>query len=289
LRKHAVKGVIYALDNIQMEYPVCYIEQITYENEAYEYIFRPYYDIIKLCEPSFFQGIPGLNLNLKKEVYIRENRTPTFIYERTPQENREDLWQLLEEVQMDYLDKLEWLIRTDKVYTGDRLIVKRYMEPTTKKTFEQLFYGDKIIVDSIDAFGKTYFEKLKNLLTIIISGACLESKEIAIHSNNREDLFKLVKYFYNIEYFRRREKQRLGIEQAKINNKYRGRKKIKVSTPKLKEVREQMLRKEITSKEAVEILGLNSVSTLYRRLKELKEKEKSGGSRGDEKSNKTSP
>ena len=39
---------------------------------SFKYIFRPYYDIIELCNTSFFQGIPGLNLELKKEEYNEE-------------------------------------------------------------------------------------------------------------------------------------------------------------------------------------------------------------------------
>lgn len=79
-----VKGTIYAVDQMNVTYDVCYIEQTTYEDETFRYLFKPYYDTIKLCNPTFFQGIPGLNLDLKKEIYVRENKTPTFIYERTP-------------------------------------------------------------------------------------------------------------------------------------------------------------------------------------------------------------
>ncbi|MCK5732313.1 MAG: recombinase family protein, partial [Tenericutes bacterium] len=103
MKEHIVKGIIYTRDSLNLEYAVCYIEQISYENDHYKYIFRPFYSIIDLCNASFFQGIPGLKLELRKYEYIRQNKTPTFIYERTPQENREDLWHLLDEVEMNYL------------------------------------------------------------------------------------------------------------------------------------------------------------------------------------------
>jgi hypothetical protein len=270
VKEHVVKGTIYAVDQINVEYTVCTIEQTTYEDETFRYVFRPCYDIIRLCDPSFFQGIPGLNLDLKKETYIRENKTPTFIYERTPQENREDLWDLLEEVNMDYLDKLEWLIRTDTVYTGDRLMVKRYSAPAVKINLDNIVYGDVIRIRTIDDFCKTTFEKLKTLVTILAAGASLEADDMTIHPGNWEDIYKIVHTLYKTEYQKRKEKQQKGIQQARKNNAYKGRKKIPVSKPKLEEVIARMNRKEITAREAAAILELGSLSTLYRRIKEFK-------------------
>ena len=66
-----------------------------------------------------------MDLDLKKELYIRENITPVFISERAPGKNREDLWELLKQCDMQYLNQLEWLIRTDTRYSGDKLFVQR--------------------------------------------------------------------------------------------------------------------------------------------------------------------
>jgi len=271
MKKHTVKGIIYAVDEINIEYAVCTIEQVTYEDQTYKYIFKPLYDIIDLCDTSFFQGIPGLNLELKKNEYIRENKTPTFIYERTPQENREDLWDLLEEVRMEYLDKLEWLIRTDRVYTGDNLIVKRFKKPSIKYDLDKIVYGDEIHLETINNHFKTTYEKLKILTEIAAKGASIETEEFCVDLNNREDVFNVTYSIYKSEYLSRKRKQRKGIEEAKKKNLYKGRKKIKVSKPKLEEVIAKMDRNEITVKEALNILNLNSKSTLYRRIREFKE------------------
>ncbi|RQD68605.1 MAG: hypothetical protein D5S00_08680 [Tindallia sp. MSAO_Bac2] len=273
MKRHVVQGMIYAVDHMNLEYAVCSIEQITYEDESFVYTFKPHYNIIKLCDPSFFQGIPGLNLDLQKEMYTRENKTPTFIYERTPQENREDLWDLLDEVGMEYLDKLEWLIRTDKVYTGDRLIVKRHKAPAAKNNLDEIVFGDVIRIRTIDDFCKTYFEKLKVLLTIITTGANLEADDMTINAENREAIFRIVHHLFKSEYLKRKDKQKKGIEEARKNKVYKGRKKIKVSKPKLEEVMGKMNKGEITAKEAAALLGLGSVSTLYRRIKEFREGE----------------
>ena len=271
MKEHIVKGIIYAVDEINIEYAVCVIEQVTYEDETYKYIFKPIYDVIDLCDTSFFQGIPGLNLELKKNEYIRENKTPTFIYERTPQENRQDLWDLLEEVGMEYLDKLEWLIRTDRAYTGDNLIVKRFKKPSIKYDLDKIVYGDEIHLETINNHFKTTYEKLKILTEIAAKGASIETEEFCVDLNNREDVFNVTYSIYKSEYLSRKRKQRKGIEEAKKKNLYKGRKKIKVSKPKLEEVIAKMDRNEITVKEALNILNLNSKSTLYRRIREFKE------------------
>jgi len=273
MKEHIVKGIIYAVDQINIEYAVCYIEQVSYEDETFKYIFRPYYDIIKLCDSSFFQGIPGLNLELKKEEYIRENKTPTFIYERTPQENREDLWDLLEEVNMEYLDKLEWLIRTDRVYTGDNLIVKRFTESSVKNNLDRIVYNDEIHIETINNHCKTTYYKLKRLIEIAAAGASIETDDFIIDSNNRNEVFEIIYSIYKSEYLSKKTKQKKGIEEAKKKNIYKGRKKIKVSKPKLEEVISKMDRNEITVEEALNILDLNSKSTLYRRIREFKKEQ----------------
>ena len=63
--------------------------------KVFTYVFTPYYEVIDLLSPPVFQGIPGLNLDRRKPVYVRDNRVPVFIGERAPNINREDLWHVL--------------------------------------------------------------------------------------------------------------------------------------------------------------------------------------------------
>ena len=119
-------GLICVKDKLNLEYFLAKIEYQVNEDETFEYRFSPYYNVIELLDSSIFQGIPGLDLDLKKEVYIRKNKTPVFISERAPSENRENLIEMLESVDMDYLNQLEWLIRTNLKYSGDNMYVKRY-------------------------------------------------------------------------------------------------------------------------------------------------------------------
>jgi len=270
MKIHSVKGTIYLIDEYRIKYTICDIEQIFYQDESYKYIFRPVYKIIDLLDSSFFQGIPGINLDLRKDEYIRENILPTFIYERTPQENRQDLWELLDEVNMKYLDKLEWLIRSDRTYSGDSLGVDRYIEPSIKSEIDNVVCGDKIIIHSFDMITKSNFDLLKKLLKVITSGAYLKTDNFVINDVNRGNLLAVIKNMYIYEFMKRKNSQKAGIKRAKAENKFRGRKKINVPLPRLEEVIERMDKKELTADEAIKVLRLNSKSTLYRRIKEFR-------------------
>ena len=90
MKSSVSKGIICLKDELNIEFRVCVIEYILNEDETFEYRFYPNYDVISLLSDNLFQGIPGLNLDLKKEVYIRKNILPVFISERVPSKNRED-------------------------------------------------------------------------------------------------------------------------------------------------------------------------------------------------------
>lgn len=133
-------GDICLNDEYDFTYKIADIRYTEREDESFVYEIKPNYIVISLLDTKDFQGIPGLDLDLRKESYIRENVIPVFISERTPGENREDLWTLLRACDMQYLNQLEWLIRTDTRYSGDKLFVQR---PEDKR----------IEVDSINKLG----------------------------------------------------------------------------------------------------------------------------------------
>ena len=58
-----------------------------------------------------------------------------------------------------------------------------------------------------------------------------------------------------------------GIELAKRNGKYVGRKPIKVDEELLKQIAIAFLNNHISEKEAMTKLGINSRSTFYRKIK----------------------
>ena len=99
-------------------------------------------------------------MDLRLKDYYRVNYIPTFISERTPSESREDLWELLDSVGLDYYDRFEWLLRTNMRAANDNLIVeRRRMEETVKQytsgIISSLQYGDKVIVESFETIANT--------------------------------------------------------------------------------------------------------------------------------------
>ncbi len=270
MKKHSLKATVFAEDKLKVAYSVCELEQVYYEDETYEYIFTPDYAVIALLEAETFQGIPGINLGLKKKQYVRKNKIPTFIYERVPQANREDLWELLDEVGLEYLDHLEWLIRTDKIYAGDNLRVFAFQSPKTSCEIDNVNHGDVFTLKQLANISADNFKILKFILEVITKGAFLKTENFEVDDNNRKSLYTFVYLLYENEIKRRKRKQRNGISNSKEDKKYLGRKRIEVSLPLLDELINKLDRKEITVSEAMNILGLNSRSTFNRRVKELR-------------------
>ncbi|MCQ2079762.1 MAG: hypothetical protein MJZ38_06900, partial [archaeon] len=127
MRSHTTSGLIVLRDSLGIEYRVCRLDYTMWEDGSYEYVFIPEYDMLELL-PKEFQGVPGIDLDLHRERYVRRDMEPVYVTERSPSGNRQDLWDLLEEAGMDHLNRLEWMIRTGKGYHGDRFFTVRYSE-----------------------------------------------------------------------------------------------------------------------------------------------------------------
>ena len=118
-------GIIKAVMKSGEKISVAQIDYQEFDEENFQYVISPYWEIIDELPASVFQGIPGIDMDLRLEHYYRVNYIPTFIAERTPSKNREDLWELLEAVGLDYYDRFEWLLRTTMRSANDNLIVER--------------------------------------------------------------------------------------------------------------------------------------------------------------------
>ena len=136
---YITSGLICMKDDYKFAYKIAKIEYEEWEDGEYKYRFYPFYNVIDMLPPHLFQGIPGLDLSLRRASYERKNTIPVFISERTPGENREDVWQLLEENGMQVLNRLEWLIRTNKRYSGDSFFVKRFEKDTVNYTPRSMY------------------------------------------------------------------------------------------------------------------------------------------------------
>ncbi len=259
MEKLTTTGIICFRDSCNILYKISKIEYEEYENGEYEYIFTPFYNVIDFLPSSLFQGIPGLDLSLRKEHYHRKNMVPVFISERTPGENREDLRKLLEDVGMESLDRLEWLIRTKTQYSGDNLFVIPF------ETNETVVYEKHSMYDLV----KRADNINKALLSVICAGDYLHADDITIDDSTRASYYRLLLPIYTREYEARKRAQRKGIEKAKEDNVYKGRKKIKMDSLLLINTMEDYVNKKITLEEALTKLKI-SRATFFRRLKDRK-------------------
>lgn len=277
--EHVNAGVIKVIGKYGEKYSVGKIEYQLFPGGDYQYIIEPYWDVIDGLDPGIFFGIPGIEMELRRDKYYRVNRHPVFVTERSPSENREDLQELMESVQMEQYDRFEWLIRTDLISANDNLVVERFREGVLEREFdagkefvEQLQYGDRVMVRNQDVISGNPAVYTEKLLGILGAGAIVvfEQEGIVLDADKRSSVLSILRHqhylFKEMQYTRHKE----GVEAAKRKGAYRGRRPIKIDDLKLRKVSEQFHSKKITEAQAMERLGLVSRSTFYRKLKSLK-------------------
>lgn len=260
MNKLVTQGVICLKDDYNFVYKIADIDYVEYDNGEYSYYFYPFYNVIDLLNPYLFQGIPGLDLSKRLKCYERHNMTPVFISERTPSENREDLWEHLDKYYMKSLNRLEWLIKTDTKYSGDRLFVQE------RRNIDN---NPVINIDSMFNLVKRFDSINGALLDIICYGDYLNCKEIVINDNNRKDYYNLLMPIYIKEYTLRRNQIMRGINEAKENDTYKGRKRIMLDPLLFRKVGQEYLNGNITLEEALNKLKI-SRATFFRRLEDLR-------------------
>ncbi len=254
MKTHVSKGSICIAGEFNLIYKVADIYYYLNSDDTFEYVFIPNYSVIDLTNSKYFQGIPGLNLDLRKEKYIRTNRVPVFISERVPSKSRVDYLELLKEVNMDYMDPIEFLIRCKKQYSGDKLFVVPYED---KKTF---------ILESDTR--ETNASLIKKMLQNICLGNTVIIDKQKIDDGNRKMFHDVFLTLYLRSYELSKEKQKEGILKAKEEGRYKGRKPIAVDRLKFLEVLWLIEKREMTSREAAEKLKI-SIDKFYRYKKKL--------------------
>lgn len=270
-------GIIKAIDDQGAYYSVGEIAYQRFDDQNYQYVFSPYWNEIELLPLDIFDGIPGLNLDLKRDHYYRVNMTPAFIEMRTPSPSREDLWELLETVGLDYYDRFEWMLRAQKRCGDDNLIVVRKRESQiydcgfNKIDLNDLQPDDEICLASLADIPVRNTEIAYTLFRILTSGMTvkIQNDGRVIDANDREAMIYLLKNLLSFSKQYKVNRQRMGIQQAKEEKKYRGRKKKNVDPILLEHVVKDYRQKKISESTAMQMLGIESRSTFYRRIREL--------------------
>ena len=269
-------GIIKAVMRSGEKISVAQIDYQEFDEENFQYVISPYWEIVDGLPASVFQGIPGIDMELRLERYYRVNYIPTFIAERTPSENREDLWDILESVGLDYYDRFEWLLRTTMRSANDNLIVERrrisqVTEQFTSGVLSTLQYGDKVIVDSMEAISDTTAGFSDAIFIAITSGVDIinQSGQILVDAMTRAAMISVVVTQRIITRREHASSRRDGIEQAKKNGKYTVRKPIEVDEKILRQAVMEIDKGIITVEEAMRRTKIGSKSTFYRKVKAL--------------------
>lgn len=252
MKEATTRGVICLEDpETGVEYHLARIEYREREDETFSYVIEPNYSVISLLSPPLFQGIPGLNLDLKRKRYVRENRTPVFISERTPAENREDVRKLLDDADMDYLNPLEWLIRTATRYGGDSLFVRRPSEES----------GD-VVVDMPSMEGGMR-EAAELLLRVIATGQNVRGDGFVVDDANRGAVHALLRALCL-----KGKKRKSAPCPSSEEKRGRGRRRKPVDEIRYEYAVVQFEKGLMTAEEAARKAGV-SRATFFRRLKEV--------------------
>ena len=109
---------------------------------------------------------------------------------------------------------------------------------------------------------------MKEILVNICKGNRVKIGEQIIDDSNRKIVHDILLSIYSRSYSLQKELQRKGIEKAKKNGKYRGRKPQEIEEVKFLDLLDKVNEGKIRPKEACEKLGI-SIDKYYRLKKKL--------------------
>ena len=273
-------GIIKVYDRYNRNYSIGEIIFERYDDQNFQYIIKPYWKFIDYVPKGLFHGIPGIDMDLRKDAYYRVNMTPTFISMRTPSESRENVRELMRQVGLDYYDRFEWLLRSEMKCGDDNLIVVR--KPSDNQRIQNLenvknrylHPEDVIEIDNLSNMQSSNAKLVEDLFSLLHSGVQIYIRNECryIDDNERKTMLYLLRNMLECIDRNNKNRREEGIKIAKQNGKYSGRKPIEVDEQLLKQVSIAFLNNRMTEKEAMSKLGILSRSTFYRRIKTYRQK-----------------
>jgi len=153
----------------------------------------------------------------------------------------------------------------DELYI-DRASGKNAQRPELQKMMEYVRRGDTVIVESISRFARNTKDLLELVERLSTKGVEFVSQKEAIDTTTPTGKFMLTIFGAVAELEREYilQRQREGIDIAKANGIYKGRKPIE--PPEFSQVVARWRRGEITATAAMKQLGM-SRATFYRKIK----------------------
>ena len=271
-------GLIKVVDRFNRRFSVGEIILERFDEQNFQYIIKPYWKAIDMLPQGLFQGIPGINMDIRSACYYRVNITPTFITMRTPSENRVDIRELMAMAGLDYYDRFEWLLRTEMRCGDDNLIVIRKPINSERiygnnRSRNRLLNPDDVVeINSLSDFQSNNSKLVEDLYLFLQSGVqiFLREEDRFISDSERRTMLYLLRNMLEIVDRNNKLVREDGIRIAKGNGKYTGRKPIEINEKLLRQVATAFDNKSISEHEAMQRLGINSRSTFYRKLKLVK-------------------
>ena len=158
----------------------------------------------------------------------------------------------------------------EKIYI-DKLSGKNTNRPQLQEMITYVREGDVVIVESISRFARNTKDLLELVEILDSKNVKFISKKENIDTSTPTGKFMLTVFgaVAQLERDYLKQRQREGIEIAKRNGVYKGRRKIEVSD-KFSKTYKEWKSGHITARRAMEILNLKA-NTFYRRVKEYEE------------------
>lgn len=270
-------GIIKVYDRNNNRYSVGEIVFERYDDQNYQYIIKPYWNLIKSIPNGIFQGIPGIDMDLRYDTYYRVNMTPAIISMRTPSESRENVRQLMASVGLDYYDRFEWLLRSESKCGDDNLMIVRKYERTNRTISISeindinLSPEDTLKIRSLNELSTGSLRIVQHVYQILQSGVrvYITSENRFLEENERDIMLYLLSNMLEGINNANMSNRKKGRELAKKSGRYAGRKPIEVNEKLLRSVSKDFREHVISEQEALQKLSI-SRSTFYRKLKALK-------------------
>lgn len=155
----------------------------------------------------------------------------------------------------------------EKIYIEKASGKSRDGRPELESMMEFVREGDTVIVESISRFARSTRDLLTLVEQLTEKGVAFVSQKEAIDTETPQGKFMLTVFGAMAELEREQtlQRQREGIEAAKAEGKYMGRKPIDVDREKLVDVHTRWYKGELTTAHAIKTLGV-SRNTFYRRM-----------------------
>lgn len=155
----------------------------------------------------------------------------------------------------------------EKIFMDKASGRSRDARPGLEKMLDFIREGDVVVVESISRFARSTKDLLNLMSELKEKDVQFVSQKEKIDTSSPQGQFVLTVFgaLAQLEADTNAQRQREGIEIAKAEGKYKGRKPIKIEAELFNEIHKKWYNDEITTQHAMKQLGL-SRSTFYRRM-----------------------